>query len=253
MNQTLIPPAAAANPSARHHGLQLVSHVLCPYVQRAAIVLLEKGIEFERRDIDLAHKPAWFVDISPLGKTPVLLAGGAAVFESAVICEYLDDTTLPRLHPADPLTRARHRAWMEFGSETLNTIAGFYNAADDVLLTRKAREMHAKFARLEQVLEGMPNAGPYFNGTEFCMVDAVFAPVFRYFEVFERIGEFGFFDGLSRVNAWRVSLAARPSVRAAARPDYAERLLKFLLARASALSRRIPVTQADAFEAIAGH
>src|SRR5689334_15487891 len=70
--------------------LVLVSHPLCPYVQRAAIVLLEKGVPFERRDVDLARKPAWFLDISPLGKTPVLLAGGEAIFESAVICEYLD-------------------------------------------------------------------------------------------------------------------------------------------------------------------
>ena len=38
----------------------LVSHVLCPYVQRVAIVLAEKGIPFERIDIDLSNKPAWF-------------------------------------------------------------------------------------------------------------------------------------------------------------------------------------------------
>jgi hypothetical protein len=33
----------------------LISHLLCPYVQRAAIVLAEKGVAFERRDIDLAR------------------------------------------------------------------------------------------------------------------------------------------------------------------------------------------------------
>ena len=52
--------------------LLLVSHALCPYVQRAAIVLAEKGVAFERRDIDLSNKPAWFLALSPLGKTPVL-------------------------------------------------------------------------------------------------------------------------------------------------------------------------------------
>ena len=45
--------------------LVLVSHALCPYVQRAAIVLREKGVPFERRDIDLANKPDWFLRISP--------------------------------------------------------------------------------------------------------------------------------------------------------------------------------------------
>ena len=50
--------------------LHLVSHALCPYVQRAVISLTEKGVEFERTTIDLANKPDWFLAISPLGKTP---------------------------------------------------------------------------------------------------------------------------------------------------------------------------------------
>ena len=67
--------------------LQLISHSLCPYVQRAAIVLAEKQQPYERIDIDLANKPDWFIAISPLGKTPVLLVDGQPIFESAVICE----------------------------------------------------------------------------------------------------------------------------------------------------------------------
>jgi glutathione S-transferase len=52
--------------------LVLVSHQLCPYVQRAAISLCEKDVPFERLTIDLAKKPAWFKAISPLGKVPLL-------------------------------------------------------------------------------------------------------------------------------------------------------------------------------------
>ena len=48
--------------------LKLISHKLCPYVQRAVIALTEKGVPFERIDIDLANKPDWFLKISPLGK-----------------------------------------------------------------------------------------------------------------------------------------------------------------------------------------
>src|SRR5687768_16715354 len=108
----------------------LVSHALCPYVQRAAIVLAEKRVPFERVTIDLADKPAWFTAVSPMGKVPLLRVGDAVLFESAAICEYLEDTTAPALHPADPVERARHRAWMEFGSNVLNLIAAFYGAAD---------------------------------------------------------------------------------------------------------------------------
>ena len=65
--------------------LKLISHKLCPYVQRAVIALTEKGVAFERIDIDLANKPDWFLKISPLGKTPVLQVSDTAIFESAVI------------------------------------------------------------------------------------------------------------------------------------------------------------------------
>ena len=107
--------------------LHLISHALCPYVQRAAISLTEKGVTFERTDIDLSNKPDWFLAISPLGKTPVLVVDGTPIFESAVILEYLEDTQPHALHPHDALDRARHRAWIEFGSAVLNDIAGFYS------------------------------------------------------------------------------------------------------------------------------
>ncbi len=115
--------------------LELVSHLLCPYVQRAVIALGEKGVAHERRYIDLAEKPAWFTAISPLGKVPLLRVkpadgGEAVLFESAVICEYLEDTQPNPLHPRDPLDRARHRAWIEVASAMLNDIAGFYSAKD---------------------------------------------------------------------------------------------------------------------------
>jgi glutathione S-transferase len=216
--------------------LTLISHTLCPYVQRAAIVLAEKGVDFDRRDVDLANKPDWFKAVSPLGKTPVLQVDDDAIFESAVICEYLDDTLLPRLHPADALKRAQHRAWMEFGSALLNAIGAFYNAADAASLAQHREDIRSRFTQLEAVL---PDEGPYFAGASFSMVDAVFGPVFRYFDVLDSVGEAGFFELLPRVQAWRSALAARPSVQQAVGGGYAGELHRFLLARGSELSRRI--------------
>src|ERR1700759_1932042 len=115
--------------SAMAAALKLISHKLCPYVQRAVIALSEKGIPFERIDLDLANKPDWFPKISPLGKVPVLVVtteqGEVALFESNVICEYIEETQGGRrLHPVDPLARAQHRAWMEFGSAILGDLWG---------------------------------------------------------------------------------------------------------------------------------
>lgn len=230
--------ASTPAPNATHADLVLVSHALCPYVQRAAIVLAEKAVAFERRDVDLARKPDWFLAISPLGKTPLLLVDGEPIFESAVICEYLDETRLPRLHPGEAIARARHRSWVEVASALLNTIAAFYSAADDAALAARAADIRGRLVQLEAAL----GDGPWFGGARFGLVDAAFAPVFRYFDAFERVDAFAFFAGLARVPAWRDRLAARPSVREAVAADYPDRLLAFLVARRSALSRRIEAT-----------
>ena len=107
---------------------ELISFELCPYVQRAIIVLTEKGVAHKRTYIDLADKPDWFREISPLSKVPAMRVGKVVLFESAVICEYIDEVTPGSLHPVDPVRRAKHRSWIEFGSSILVSIANFYSA-----------------------------------------------------------------------------------------------------------------------------
>jgi glutathione S-transferase len=216
-----------AMPHRQPPSLTLVSHHLCPYVQRAAISLAEKAVPFERVNVDLANKPAWFLALSPLGTTPVLKVGGRAIFESAVILEYLEETQPNPLHPADPLTRAEHRGWIEFGSAVLNDIAGLYTANDAAAFEAKAAALATKFDRLE----GRLGSGPYFDGEPFSLVDAAFGPVFRYFDVFDRIGDFRVLAGKPKLGAWRSSLAGRPSIGGAVSDDYAARLWRFLEAR----------------------
>lgn len=212
--------------------LELVSHHLCPYVQRAVVTLLEKNIPHQRTYIDLSNKPDWFRQISPLGKVPLLKVGDEALFESAVICEYLDEITLGSLHPTDPLVKAKHRAWIEFGSSILNAIAGFYNAATAETFEQKRLELVNKFAWIEQHWQGEY----YFAGEKFSLVDAVYGPIFRYFDVFDAIADFNIFIGTPQVRDWRQALQARPSVQQAVREDYPQQLVRFLEQRNSHLS-----------------
>ena len=211
----------------------LVSFHLCPYVQRAVITLLEKRIPHDRVYIDLADKPDWFTAISPLGKVPLLRVGDEVLFESAVICEYLDEVTPGALHPADPLHKARHRAWIEFASATLDAIAGFYAAKDEETFEQKRDVLQQRLSWLERHL----GDGPFFSGETFSLVDAAYAPVFRYFDAFERIGDF--FADTPKVRAYRAALADRASVHAAVVADFPQRLMRFLKARGSHLSTLI--------------
>ncbi|MHC2462806.1 glutathione S-transferase family protein [Bradyrhizobium embrapense] len=211
--------------------LKLISHKLCPYVQRAVIALREKGVPFERIDIDLADKPDWFLKISPLGKVPVLVVTGddgreVALFESNVICEYIEETQAgAKLHPEHALTRAEHRAWMEFGSAILGDLWGLETATDAATFESKRQAVAAKFARVEVAL----GAGPFFAGENFSLVDAVFAPVFRYFDLFDQLTDLAVFTHTPKLRAWRSALAQRPSVRSAVSPEYPALLHAFLV------------------------
>lgn len=217
--------------------LVLVSHALCPYVQRAAIALTEKGVPFVRRDVDLSAKPDWFLALSPLGKTPVLVACGQPVFESAVILQYLEETEANPLLPRDPLAGARERGWVEVSSAILNDIAGLYSAPDAAGFAAKVAALRGRFLQVEAAL----GEGPWFAGARFGLVDAAFGPVFRYFDSFDQIGDFGILTGFHRLARWRADLAKRPSVAGAVRADYPDRLMTFLQAREAHLSRLIAV------------
>lgn len=215
--------------------LKLVSHKLCPYVQRARIVLNEKAVPHQLEFIDLGRKPDWFLAISPLGKVPVLLVDGEPLFESGVIAEYLDEISDGSMLPAEPFARARSRAWIEVASALLGNVASLYNAADD-------RQMGDALATLEQrfrTLEAQLGAGPYFDGEVFSLVDAAFAPLFRYFDVIEPLTGLRLFVTLPKLQAWRQALRARPSVQQAVIADYYTLLEQFLKDRNSRLAELV--------------
>ena len=210
--------------------LTLISHPLCPFVQRAAIVLLEKGVSFDRIDVDLTAKPDWFLALSPTGKVPLLKVSQAdgphaVLFESMVICEYLEESQGgARLYPVDALSRARHRGWIEFGTATLADAWQFLNATERPTSDAKQAAFREKLRQLEAAIA----AEPYFSGADFGMVDVVFAPLFRYFDILDPAVSQPIFENLPRVSAWRAALAARQSVIAAVAGDYAERFRQHL-------------------------
>lgn len=216
---------------------RLISHKLCPYVQRAVIVATEKKIPFERVDIDLAHKPDWFLAVSPTGKVPVLEVTdedghSRILFESAVIAEYLDEISGDRLLPSDPLDRARERAWVELASTLLNDIGQLYSAPTPPAFEAARLTIERRLAHLEPEI-----AGHWFAGPRFGLVDAAFGPAFRYLDIFERRTGLSIANRLQRVDDWSKSLAERPSVAGAVSAEYEELLVGFVLAKKSHLGK----------------
>ena len=93
--------------------LRLYDHPLSPYGQKVKIALIEKGVDFEGmlpRAIGSGQVDDAFASANPRGEVPALLDGDAAIFDSTVILEYIEDKwPKPALLPTTPLERARIR------------------------------------------------------------------------------------------------------------------------------------------------
>lgn len=132
----------------------LVSFKTCPWVQRAAIVLREKGVDFEFRHIDPDNRPDWFLAISPHKKVPVLrIDDRVSLFESNAIAEYLDETIAPRLHPADAVARAVNRAWTDYVPSFAEVVTGSAYADSAAAYDKAVAKIDVPFERLEKAAE----------------------------------------------------------------------------------------------------
>lgn len=226
----------------------LISHDLCPYVQRAAIALEEKGIPYERKNIDLSNKPDWFLALSPLGKVPILLVDDDTVlFESSVIAEYVDEATDGGLLAADTLEKSLQRAWIEFASSAIANIGQLYSAPNPNSFNVAREALSDKWKTLEANLAD----GRWFSGDYFSLVDAAFAPAFRYFEVIEQLSDVDYFPDVPKIRQWRANLAARLSVQNAVGADYQERLVDFLAKRDSVIGERARIFSGSKQKAVA--
>jgi glutathione S-transferase len=127
----------------------LLSFKTCPWVQRAAIVLREKNVDFEVLLIESDNRPDWFVTISPHNKAPVLrIDEKMSLFESNAIAEYLDETIAPRLHPEDPVARAINRAWTDFVPTFADVVIATAYADTEVEYLRAAEKSRCRLSGL---------------------------------------------------------------------------------------------------------
>lgn len=191
---------------------QLVSFKACPWVQRAAIVLREKNVPFEFIHIEPGNRPDWFQAISPHGKVPVLrIDETTALFESNAIAEYLDETIAPRLHPDDPVRRAVNRAWTDYLPGFAGAAGAVSGAADDAARLKALEGLRTAFARVERALAARPEAGPWFNGPRYSLVDAAYAPFLQRWRIVEKLTGEAELAAFPQLAAWSVALVERPT------------------------------------------
>ena len=219
----------------------LCSFKTCPWVQRAAIVLQEKKIPYDIAYIDRDNRPAWFLAISPHAKVPVLqIHGKDSIFESNAIAEYLEETTLPRLHPEDPIARARNRAWTDYVPTFASALSGTMYADSEEEFVARSAKIPGPFGKLEEALARQDNAGPYFNGPKLALVDAAYAPFLQRYTFMDRLRPLRVLENFPRLSAWRDALLAAPAVRASTVPDFEAVWQENLIRRRRWLAKFVP-------------
>lgn len=183
----------------------------------AAVVALNEGVHWEAIRVDFARaeqtKPAYLA-LNPKGRVPVLITPEGPLTETGAILEYLGETALPRLVPADPLQRARMREVMYYLASTMHVNhahkmrgarwANEQSSFDD-MRAKVPETMAASCAYLEPQI-----VGPYFFGPEPTLADCWLYPLSTWLE-----GDGVDIDHFPRLAGWKATMESRPSVQKA--------------------------------------
>ena len=199
--------------------IKLYTFPLSTNSRKVRIALLEKGLEFERVNIDLAkreQKNPEYLKIHPFGQVPALDDEGFVVYDSTIINEYLEDEyPYPALMPADSEGRARARLMEDFRDTRFNPpfVKLIYEMRkpeaerDANILAAATAEINQCFDRIEKELHGKE----YLAGS-FSLADIAFMANFDLLERFQIPVD----SKYANTTAWIARLKARPSFAASA-------------------------------------
>lgn len=153
----------------------LYSGTTCPFSQRCRLVLFEKGMDFEIKDVDLFNKPEEISVMNPYGQVPILVERELTLYESNIINEYIDERfPHPQLMPADPVMRARARLFLfNFERELFVHVQTLENSNNQKAIEKARQLIRDRLTQLAPILL----KSKYMLGDEFSMLDVAIAPL----------------------------------------------------------------------------
>ena len=211
--------------------VELIGFELCPFTQRASIIMYEKNIRHIFTSIDLLNKPEWFLKISPLGEIPLLKYDDNIIFKANVICEFLNDEFSLAMYPENNLQKAYQRAWIEFAHGLIMTVFLMSIAPDEESMQQQRQMVRKKLRRLEEEIKH----APFFSGGTFLLVDTAYAPLFMRLKKLNELYPLQLLDDLPKLKVWSTELLQQPSVLASEVEHYDKILKDFLVKKGSYL------------------
>lgn len=215
--------------------IKVISHTICPFVQRVTAALEAKGMPYEIEFIELSDKPDWFLEISPNGQVPVLLTeNGTTLFESDAIVEYLDEVAPPLEHDVSPEQRALDRAWAYQATKHYLPQCGTMSSHDEQTFIDRNAKLQKLFAKAERAL----GDGPFFKGESLSNIDVAWLPLLHRANIVREHTGFDFVADYPKVGAWQHALLDLPITKNSVAKQFEERFVAFYLSESTHLGRK---------------
>jgi glutathione S-transferase/RNA polymerase-associated protein len=197
--------------------MKLWDNAASPYAFKVRVTLYEKGIEAEKAELRYHSQRAELLRFNPRGEVPALVDGPTVLYDSRVICDYLEEThPAPALLPADPALRARCRL-LETVADTQLDACLYVLVLMKLLrpeleekvpqaLARATAALERHWANLDRELDGKEYLVGTFSRADVAVTPHLGAAAFLGLPVPERHA--GLHQWVARVNA-------RPSIQRA--------------------------------------
>jgi glutathione S-transferase len=193
--------------------ITLYDDVFSPYARKVRMALYEKDVPFERvRALHGDCNRTDFMHVNPRAEVPALVDGDFSLFDSTIICEYLEDRyPAPPIYPRDPRRRAECRLLEDLADTQLD--AALYAVA---IVEMGRREEHPALhestgrdlTRLYDLLEQRLGDRAFFCG-DFSVAEMAIAP---HLMAATFLGFPADADRHPRLTQWMGRVQERPSV-----------------------------------------
>ena len=188
-----------------------------PFVRKVMVCAHETGlagrIELVRTVVTMSKPNLELMRDNPVGRIPTLVTDdGLVLFESALICEYLDSLhDGPKLFPAPPPARWEALRWHALGEGMLETMILWRTERLRPEPQRSPEHLSAFELKIRTSLDVLEREADALARTPIAIGHVAIGCALGYIDF--RFPEMGWRDRHDRIAGWFATFAARPSMQ----------------------------------------
>jgi glutathione S-transferase len=188
-----------------------------PFVRKVMVFAHETGLagqlELERTLVAMTAPNRELMRTNPLGRIPTLiLDDGSALYDSTVICEYLDSLHAGlKLFPQEPGRRWQALRWHALGDNLLDNLVLWRNERLRPAQQQSPETLAAFDAKVRSALAALDGEAAALGASPVTIGHVAIAVALGYLDF--RFADLAWRAGNEAIAAWHESFAQRPSMR----------------------------------------